>query len=52
MKKFKFTTKDGKESIGICEASTEREATEIFARTKKLKVEDFLSIYKVLESVK
>jgi hypothetical protein len=52
MKKFKFTTKDGKEPIGICEASNEREATEIFAITKKLKVEDFLNIYKVIESIK
>ena len=52
MKKFKFTTKKSKEAIGMCEAQTVEDATQIFADTKKLSIDSFLTIYEVSEANK
>ena len=52
MKKFKFTTKKDNEAIGMCEAQNIEEAMQIFANTKQLTIDSFITIYEVSEAIK
>jgi len=49
MRKYHFFPKHTSEPIGVCEASSIREAEEFFTRLKNLSLESFLSIYSVEE---
>jgi len=52
MKRFKFTTKKDNEAIGMCEAQNIEEAIQIFANTKQLSINSFLTIYEISEVIK
>ena len=50
MKKYKFCTYVNEEAIAQCESNSFESASQYFADMKKLSVEEFLKIYRVLEA--
>ena len=49
MKRFKFCTLSSNEHIALIKAENAEEATEFFASSKNLEVDQFLTIYRVIE---
>ena len=49
MKRFKFCTESSDEHIAITKAENVEEATMLFASSKNLGVDQFLTIYRVVE---